>query len=164
MDSRSYGTLPGGKAHIARAESQSVGFALYRTGHNLNIKALDFYHAAYHRYLLEILLSEIGAVGLHHTEKTTHHLGHTVEMAGTHGALHHFSHRTKLKHPGVGLGINLLDRREKRYIDPGSLEFLVVGLLGTRICAQVVRIVKLGRVDKHAHHHYIIVGTGPLYQ
>ena len=83
-------------------------------------------------------------------------------MTGTHGALHHFSHRTKLKHPGVGLGINLLDRREKRYIDPGSLGF---SLSASSVRGYVRRssgLLNWVGLTNTLTTTYIIVGTGPL--
>ena len=68
------------------------------------------------------------------------------------------------EHPGIGFGIHLFDRRDKHEIDTSLFKQGAIGILRPRICAQVIRVVKLGGVHENADHHRVVLPAGLLDQ
>ena len=152
------------QANITRTQGQTVVSTDNRTRNYFKIKAFQLYHAPYHGNLLKILFPKIGPVRPYHFKKPAHHLGNPVEMSGTHGSFHDLGNRAKVEYPGVRLRIDLFNRRHKRNVDTGLPKFFTIGFFRTRICLQIVGVVKLRRVYKNADNNHVVVGTSTLHQ
>lgn len=164
MDARSHLAMPGGKTHVAAAQSQAVGLAAYRACNDLKAEPFELDHTADHGDLLKILFAEICPCGPGHSKQLAHHLRHAIEMSGTHFALHDLGHRAEIEHACILARIHLLDRGHKRHIDPGCLKKRAIGLLGTGIGTQVIGIIELRGIDKYTDNHQVVVITSTLHQ
>ena len=81
-------------------------------------------------------------------------------MAGAHGAFHHFGHGAEVEHAGIGLGVDFFHCGNEGEVHTGLLEQTAVGLFCAGICAEVVGIVELSGVYKHARNHHVVFGAG----
>ena len=104
-------------------------------------------------------LAEIGARGTGPFEEAADNLGHAVEVAGTHGALHHGCHLAEVEDAGVFLGIYLLDGGDEGVVHAGGLQLPGVGLFGVGVGAQVLGIVELRGVDEYADYNNVILAA-----
>ena len=85
-------------------------------------------------------------------------------MAGTVLALHHRVQRGITELARVRLGINLLHRRGES--DGGTVLFEqgAIGLQRTRILQQIIFVIELRGVDKHADHRHVILFHTAVHQ
>ena len=152
----------GGEAHVAAALCQAVVLAHARALHDIDIKAQLLDHRTDDGNLLEVLLTEVSAVGHHPREQFAHDLAHAVKVTRAHGAFHHLLHRTEVKHAGVGLGIDFLDGGHESHVNATGLEHGGIALGGAGIGAQVFLVVELRGVEEATHHNSVVLLAGTV--
>ena len=107
--------------------------------------------------LLKVLLSEVRSVWLHSLEELTDDLRHAVEVSRSEGALHDGGHGPEVEHTRIRLGVHLIDRRHEDIPTARLGQHSGVTLRCARVSLQVVRIVKLRRVDKDTGHAHVVL-------
>ena len=90
-------------------------------------------------------------------------------MAGTEFPFHHLGHIAKVEDmlfrgPTQSVGINLLHRRGEDGIHTSGLKKPEIISLLARIRGEIIRVVELRRVDKHACHNCVAVSDGSLHK
>ena len=78
-------------------------------------------------------------------------------MARTEGALHDGGHGPEVEHTRIRLGVHLIDRRHEDIPTARLGQHSGVTLRRARVSLQVVRIVKLRRVDKDTGHTHVVL-------
>ena len=76
------------------------------------------------------------------------------------GSLHDLVHLPEIEDAGIGLGVDLLDRRHQHEVGSGLGEQPLVGFGGSGVVAQVVLVIELRRIHEDAHHHGGILPAG----
>ena len=119
------------------------------------------------RQLLEVLLTEIGFVGLHEIEEPADHLYDTVEMTRAHLAFHDLVESGEVKFEGgvhLFCGVHLFGRRGKDEMGAYGTEQLSIALDVTRVFGEVLFVIELRRVHEDGNDAHIVFRYGTAHQ
>ena len=110
--------------------------------------------------LLKILLAEVPPVRLHEVEQSGNDLYHAVEVSGAHFALHHLVQTVEVELERfvhfLG-GVHLFGCGGEHKVCAYTVQQFSVALQRTRILGQVLLVVELRGVDKHADHRHVVL-------
>ncbi|VTZ61156.1 hypothetical protein EMEDMD4_240099 [Sinorhizobium medicae] len=110
--------------------------------------------------MLEILLTEIGAVRLDDVEELCHDSGNACEMAGPDCAFEFGAKLRQVDHRFHRPRIHVGNAGGKQDVDPAIRQQLLIAGKVTRIFAEILVCAELKRIDENARHHHVVLAAG----
>lgn len=151
VDVRSRGSVLWCEECVARADGETVGLAYNRAVDDFELEVALADHLSDDGNLLEILLAEICLVGRHVCEELGDDLAHAIEVTWAMRTFHDLGYGTEVELSGVWGRVYLLDRGGEDDVGFGVVaQQLNIGVEGSWVCTEVVGVVELRGVDKHA--------------
>ena len=153
-----------GEKTIAAGECQAAFLTHHRTGYDLQLKSQVLHHAADDGNLLVVLLTEVGACGLHEGEQLGHYLADAIEMSGTESPFHDGVCGRIGELAGIWFRIDFCHTGRESDLCTTGLQQAAVGLQRARITFQVTFVVELCGIQEDAHHGDVILFHRPSHE